>query len=194
MVVILVGKSCAGKDYVLNKLTNDFNYVKIVSATTRPMREDEVNGDSYVFMSNDIFDHYNECGSFIESRSYNTIENGHNTVWKYASPKLMLNPKLDYGIILDLDGAKSFIDYYGEDVCRVIYLNTEDSIREERARKRKGFEKAEWDRRLIDDTEKFAYDNLHSFVKIYTPLLTNTEGIAEDIVSYINYEKVFSLR
>lgn len=47
-MIILVGKSCSGKDTVVKELTK-MGYNKIVTCTTRPPRPGEINGREYHF-------------------------------------------------------------------------------------------------------------------------------------------------
>jgi guanylate kinase len=47
MFLILCGKSGSGKDKILNELVNKHNYESIVSYTTRPMRDGEMEGREY---------------------------------------------------------------------------------------------------------------------------------------------------
>ena len=63
-----------------------------------------------------------------------------------------------HGIILDVEGAKSFIDYFGRDNLRIIYIEADDDIRKSRAEKRGSFDETEWQRRFIDDDIKFSCD------------------------------------
>ena len=69
-----------------------------------------------------------------------------------------------YITILDLDGAKAAIDYYGKDNCIIAYISLDDKIRESRASKRGGFDKSEWDRRLEDDKKVFSEENKRGLV------------------------------
>lgn len=50
-VLILYGKSCSGKDSVMKKLLVNDMFEKIVTTTTRPKREEEIDGWDYYFES-----------------------------------------------------------------------------------------------------------------------------------------------
>ena len=58
-IIALYGMSGAGKDTILNKIIEDYgeelNLNPIVSCTTRPPREGEVDGVAYHFLSNENF-------------------------------------------------------------------------------------------------------------------------------------------
>ena len=66
-LIILVGPSGSGKSSVLHKLKKlKPDYVYPLSATTRPMREGEVDGDIYHFMSKEEFKQGIEEDKFLE--------------------------------------------------------------------------------------------------------------------------------
>ena len=55
-IIALIGEAGSGKDTILKKLTNsNLAFHEIVSCTTRPPREGEVNGDNYYFISPEEF-------------------------------------------------------------------------------------------------------------------------------------------
>lgn len=49
MLIVLIGKSGSGKTSFLNFLNDNSNFKKIVTVTSRPKREKEVNGRDYFF-------------------------------------------------------------------------------------------------------------------------------------------------
>lgn len=155
MLMILTGMSGSGKDAIQKELTDKFEFERIVTVTTRPMREGEQNGRDYLFTSPETFKKEAERDRFIEHRSYNTLVEGKPDTWYYGSLKQMLNPNKDYCIILDIQGAKAFTEYYGKENCFVAEILVDDKIREERAMQRGSFDKTKWDRRLADDHIKF---------------------------------------
>lgn len=111
--IVLVGKSSAGKTTVANILTEDFRYEKSVSVTTRPMREGEVNGVDYIFVTPEDFKKMEEEGDFIETAVYGT------SGWTYGTLKTevvdgkdvvyILNPK---GLELFKQNKIDFISFY----------------------------------------------------------------------------------
>lgn len=46
-LLVLMGKSCSGKDTIANELVNKHGYENFVSYTTRPMRDGEVQDQTY---------------------------------------------------------------------------------------------------------------------------------------------------
>lgn len=103
-MIVLVGKSCSGKDSVA-KILLSMGYHKIVTYTTRPKRDNERDGFDYNFVDNKTFMRMSFLKEFAEYRAYFT-ENG---VWYYGSK---VSDYTDYRynkkvIILTSDGLES---------------------------------------------------------------------------------------
>lgn len=162
MINILIGKSGAGKDYMLNNLLKK-GYLPIINCTTRPKRVGETDGKDYIFLSNEKFDKAVASGEIFEHREYKTLVENKPAIWKYGSIKQNLNPNKNYVIVVDLQGAEQWLLAYGAENCIVTYINATDEVREIRARKRGSFDECEWNRRLIDDNEKFSDLTLQNF-------------------------------
>lgn len=170
MIQIICGKSASGKDTLLKKMVEKYDLIPLITMTTRPMRDGEHDGVDYDFVSKEMFQYLIDHNQMLEYRSYNTKLNGVDDVWYYGNVKKSLNPYRDYVIVLDLTGAKAFIDYYGKDECVVTYLNVSDDVREQRARQRSSLDvtewnrriKPEWDRRLKADAEDFSMDKVQA--------------------------------
>lgn len=67
IVVAVVGKSGAGKDYLMKKIAEENDYHIIVSSTTRPKRDCETEGVDYHFLSEKEF----AAARFLETASFN---------------------------------------------------------------------------------------------------------------------------
>lgn len=155
MLIILTGKSGAGKDTVLKELVNEYEFTPIVSVTSRPIRNGEKEGVDYNFITREDFFNRIENGSLLEYRKYDTKVGGVPDTWYYGSPNYLLEDDKDYVKVLDPTGARTFVEHYGADKCFVVYINTSDKLREERAKERGSFDKTEWDRRLANDNIQF---------------------------------------
>lgn len=79
-MIVLVGKSCSGKDSVA-KILCSMGYSRVATCTTRPMRIGEVDGIDYYFITQSEFMNMIEKGDFAEYREYET-EKG---LWLYGS-------------------------------------------------------------------------------------------------------------
>lgn len=155
-IIILCGKSASGKGLIEDKLVKN-NYKRIITNTTRPMREKEREGVDYNFLTNEQFMELVHNGQMIEWRKYNT-EFG---VWYYGSSANNIDLNIhDYVITLTLDGAEAFINYFGAENCIVFYIDAPKSVREKRAKERGSFHQNEWDRRVKTDNADFSLDKV----------------------------------
>ena len=63
----MVAPSGTGKSTICGRLRErNPNWLFSVSATTRPQRESEIDGEDYIFMDIDKFEHYIRFGDFVE--------------------------------------------------------------------------------------------------------------------------------
>lgn len=197
MFLILCGKSASGKDAIAKRLSRR-GFTPIVSCTSRPMREGEVDGRDYHFLSKSTFERFIENDIFIEYRSYDTLVDGKPDTWYYGTTKQELpscnkrDPEhKDYVIILDLDGAKAFMDYYGRDNCFCVSIEASDSTRTERAMKRGSFDETEWDRRVEADFEAFSEERVEAVCddRVYNGSKTRLSSVIGYLVR--EFEKRF---
>lgn len=163
MILLYIGKSAAGKDTYLQKQVR-CGVKPIVSYTTRPRREGEADGKDYNFVSDEEFEKIRSEGGMFETRSYKTCFNGQAAVWNYGSPKV--NPQEDWVAVVDIDGAKSYIEAYGAENINIVYVYVTDDERKYRAQLRGTFSEEEWNRRLADDKNKFSYKKLSSLIRM----------------------------
>ena len=162
-IVVLMGMSGVGKDATRKILEEKMGYENIVSYTSRPIRENEINGKDYYFVSRKQFENMIDNNEMIEYRNYETNWSGNTDTWFYGVKKFELEDYINYVIVIDLMGAESVIKYFGEENCILIYLNAKDEIRKSRAIKRGSFDETEWNRRLLADYKDFSFANLQGF-------------------------------
>ena len=187
MIVILCGKSASGKDTTLKKLVEKYNYIPIISTTTRPIREGEKNGVDYNFISKEEFNWKIAKDMFLEYRSYNTLFNDIPDTWYYGTEKQELDPKKIYISVLDFDGAREVQKYYGRDNTIIIYISCPDLIRENRAKQRGSFDQTEWDRRLKDDEIKFSDDKVNELATMAFMSTYTVDELAANIDLLVSY-------
>ena len=66
-LIVLSAPSGTGKTTITKELLKkNPNWKFSVSATTRPPREGEIDGEDYIFMSKEKFEHYVKFGDFLE--------------------------------------------------------------------------------------------------------------------------------
>ena len=166
MNIILIAKSSSGKNFARDYLISKYGLNPIISHTTRPIRQGEIEAQDYYFITNDTFKDLNLKNSFLEERSYDVIYEGYNDVWKYATSFIEFENKRDNWIyIKDLQGAKKIKEYFHN--TKIIYIHCDDYVREYRAKSRGSFCQIEWDRRLDKDAEDFSLDKLLGNVDYY---------------------------
>ena len=78
-MVILTGKSGAGKTTVAKLLEEEHGFKRAVTCTTRPPREGEIDDVDYHFLSQEQFDEMEKKGMFAES--------AHTGLYSYGSLK-----------------------------------------------------------------------------------------------------------
>lgn len=91
VIIALIGKAGAGKDTILNKLGELHpEYHKIISCTTRPMRENEVQDIDYHFISHEDFIQKIMNGDMLEASEFNN--------WHYGTLKSDLIDGINIGV------------------------------------------------------------------------------------------------
>ena len=96
-MIVLTGKSCSGKD-TIGKELEKLGIHKVITYTTRPPRDNEVDGVDYHFVSTDNFKNLVKQGFFAEWRDYETDKG----IWLYGSAKKDYNIAANKYIILNL--------------------------------------------------------------------------------------------
>ncbi len=119
LMLVLSSPSGAGKTTLSRRLVeSDANIVMSVSATTRPMRPNEVEGRDYFFVSAEKFEAMVKGGEFLE----------HATVFgnRYGTPKKPVMDALTEGndVLFDIDwqGTQQLKQSVREDVVSIFVL------------------------------------------------------------------------
>ena len=100
-MIVLVGGTCAGKDTLMHKLIEKFSLCKLVTYTTRPMRDGEIDGVDYHFIDSKTFDALCAGDFFAETTSYKVAN---DKIWEYGTAKKDLTD--DKIVILNPYGLK----------------------------------------------------------------------------------------
>lgn len=152
-IIVLCGKSSSGKDTLANYFKTQ-GYRFVTSHTTRPIRENESEGNPYYFINNETFANMLEQGEFIEYREYNTLVQGIPQKWFYGVAKSEIEESHKYIVVLDLHGLSEFKSLFGKRV-KAFYIDVPSPVRTERAKLRGSFDLKEWERRLQTDNNDF---------------------------------------
>lgn len=179
MLLILCGYTATGKDTYQNMLLDrNPNLHRAVSHTTRPKRPNEQDGLEYYFIEESDFSILTIKGLMLETRNYNTIQNGKSTTWFYGLSKQEIVLHNNSVAIIDFDGTKEIVKNLGRDNVKIVYLYANDNTLYDRAKRRQD-EMEEFKRRLQDDKIKFVG------VGKYADLILNTECSMEQHIKNI---------
>ena len=150
MIVVLVGKTASGKTTIANELCKHHGYKRIVTYTTRPMRENEVQDVDYHFISDEQFNEMIKNNEFTEYKRYNTAHG----VWSYGSVVTSEQEFSDdcYVIILTPQGLRDLSRKMSRYIA--FYLNVGFKSQLERLKKR-GDEEQQIIKRLKNDAKDF---------------------------------------
>lgn len=147
-MICLVGKTCAGKDSILKNLVSNFEYKPVVTYTTRPMRDGEVDGVDYHFIDKSQFRRMKIQGFFAETTSYNVAT---GETWYYGT--LLKDLKDDSVIILNPEGLRTLKENKDLNIVSFLITAKEETLRERL--KKRGDNPEEAERRLEADRKDF---------------------------------------
>ena len=196
-IFCIMGKSATGKDTIYKRLlqNSELGLKRIVSYTTRPIREGEKEGEEYHFTDVKNLELLKEQGKIIECRSYDTIHG----IWNYFMVKdnqidLTQN---DYLVIGTLESYLKIKDYFGKEQVVPIYIELEDGERLARALEREKTQSRpkyeELCRRFLADCQDFSDEKLkeagiHRFY-VNNDLENCLSEIEKDILLHGNVQK-----
>ena len=166
-LIYIMGKSSSGKDTIYKMLKEKLDVNTYVMYTTRPVREGEINGVTYNFISNEEMQEYideKREQRVIEYRTYQTVHGP----WTYATindnqfesekDMLMLGTLESYMKVKENFEKNENVDLLP------VYIEVPDNVRLRRAIEREEREQQpkyeEMCRRFIADTKDFSEENL----------------------------------
>lgn len=165
-IFYLMGKSSSGKDSFYKQLTKDqsLHLKKIVTYTTRPIREGETDGKEYFFVDEEKMYDLEKQGKIIEKRAYQTIHG----IWYYFTvfDEQIHLEKENYLVIGTLESYLALKKYFGPEFLVPIYIEVDDGARIQRALDRERSQKQpkylEMCRRFLADSEDFSDEKIQS--------------------------------
>ncbi len=151
-LIVISGPSGAGKGTIIERLIKRLPGLAVsVSATTRPKREDEQEGQHYFFLSESDFEDQADRGLFLEWATYSG--------YLYGTPKLavleQLSAGLDVILEIELEGARQVLEQCPEALMIFIMPPSEAEL-ERRLRGRKTEDEESLRRRLMRGREEMA--------------------------------------
>lgn len=119
LVIVISGPSGVGKDSVINRMKErNLPFHFVVTATTRPARDNEVHGVDYFFLS---FDQFAEMIEKDELLEYAIVYNDYKGIPKDQVRKALKSGK-DVIMRIDVQGAATIREKYPESL--LIFLTT----------------------------------------------------------------------
>ena len=159
-IFYLMGKSSSGKDTLYKKLMGDedLSLQTLVMYTTRPIREGEMEGREYHFVSEEKMRSLRDEGRLIEVRTYPTMHGD----WHYftVDDGSVDLDKNNYLLIGTLESFVKIREYFGQEKVIPLMLETDDGDRLQRALNRERRQKqpkySEMCRRFLADEADFS--------------------------------------
>lgn len=186
-IIVLIGKSGAGKDTLASDLCRNYEMFSMcISTTSRPIRVNEIQCVHYNFVSSDKFLEKIRNSEMLEYRSYETKLNGIDDIWYYGTEKSEV--KNGSVLVLDFPGLLNLKSALKDVNVISLYLDCSDDERKRRAQERGSFCEEEWNRRLIDDSNKFNINEIRKHVNY----IVDADSTSD--VVFNNVKKLFNLK
>ena len=116
-MIVLAGASASGKTEAAKVLASKYGITKVITTTTRPMRQNEVNGRDYFFVSKERFEEMIKDNLFVEYTNYNGN--------LYGSTKDQISP--DKCVVIDPAGLKAYISLHDPNIITFFLDSTEET-------------------------------------------------------------------
>ena len=163
-IFCIMGKSATGKDTIYKRLLEDesLSLRKIVTYTTRPIREGEKEGEEYFFIGEEKVKRLSDEGKIVELRAYNTVHG----IWKYMTveDENIDLTKNDYLVIGTPESYRKCVEHFGKEKMVPLLIEVDDGTRLERALRRERAQEhpkyEEMCRRFLADAEDFSEEKI----------------------------------
>jgi guanylate kinase len=182
----LLGKSASGKS-TIERLLEEKGLKRLISCTTRPMREKEQHGTDYFYISEQEFESFKNNNKLLEYTEYRG--------WHYglSIEQIDMNDDKDYIAVIEPHGYRMIKEQLGDKAIG-IYITVQDKERLIRALNREIFPDVdEVVRRFISDKELFKgiekdidyiFDNWYSYEVVNQIMRVVEENRPEDMESW----------
>lgn len=187
MCLVLMGKSASGKDTIKNELIEKHGFHPIVTYTTRPMRDGEVDGVTYHYISDEEFKQKIEDGFFAEYKTYLAkVGVGQYEKWYYGTSKESLeNADENTVVVLTPDGVRDILKYNLDMKVIWVYANSKTIENRLEERIKHGIAIAEeCERRIVKDYKDFKIADCLADKIVYNNDGYNLDEVIEKILMY----------
>ena len=172
-IFCIQGMSGAGKDTLVNIISEKLNLPVLVSHTTRPIREGEVRDRTYYFVNEVFFKH--QYDNFLELREYK-VWNG--DVWYYGLHEVEILNRPYSLFIVDRQGYEQLEEKLGNKLVSImIDVDKEELLKRLNNR---GDNQEEISRRIEDDIKRFEGFKPH-YIVTNNDLMEATKQLEEII-------------
>jgi len=163
--IILVAKAGGGKDFFKDYLVSE-GFVPSVSHTTRPMRDGEVEGETYNYVCDTVFNLMIEQGEFHENKSFNG--------WSYGTTSKSFN---NSGVFIFTPSGIASLSDEEKMGSIIVYIDIDKDVRLARLSRRSDSDTIM--RRMTADAEDFRH------FKEWDIRVTNSEFNCEELLNTI---------
>lgn len=200
VLVTITGPSLTGKSTLAEDLmyAHPATFEAVVTHTTRPLREGEVDGKSYHFVSKDEFLKLLEHGGFVEHAQVGPVGNTHF----YGTSKAAIKKVLDNGknplLVIEPEGAANVYKYAQSNQFKIyqIFLNNPRDVRLQRFLERFAKDKLatpeNYTKRLMNildvEPEKWinpALNGTHRYDDIFESFDANRQEVGTKVVDKV---------
>lgn len=188
-IVYIMGKSCTGKDTIYKRLlqNNELALNKKIPYTTRPIRQKEIDGVEYHFVTEEKYQELKNTNVIIEERSYDTFHG----LWRYftVDDEDMRNDTGNFIMIGTLEAYGSIKRYFGDENVIPVLIELDDGDRLQRALNREKKQKVpkyeELCRRFLADSRDFSHEKIEQAGITKTFYNADLEKCLGEIEEYI---------
>ena len=180
-MLCFIGKTASGKNLTRDQLVEKYHFSPIVTYTTRPMRNGEIQDVTYHFISYEEFKQKIDEGFFAEWKSYITNDG----LWYYGSSlEDIENADNKSVIILTPQGYRDIKKKLPDKNIACIYLYENIDTMRKRLSKR-GDDPKEVERRIKSDLEDFKNFESEADKIVYNNDGTDIDEVIKKILDFV---------
>lgn len=194
MIVCIIGtKSGCGKSSIVRELLkqNRHRYIPWLMYTTRPIRNNEINGIDYHFITDEELMKMDNEKLFIEKREYYRTDGAYTYATRILEPS---RAKSGIYIFMEqtMESAQNVQDFYSKKKIPVLnfLIDASESVCIDRNIKRGGLAIEEIERRISSDNQLSWYPNLNITEKYINEYPEDLEKIVHSIKKRIDLSEM----